>query len=152
MEVAFVVFTLARGPHGRSFATVPPKMMSLWWSSLARVVGLGLCVFKALGSYDHCWPCPRSSTHGCARLSTNTNDLTGGDGTITTQLTMTSSLTACRPRSHAHITQYHRVPVAQAWEFAKVALSCHVALDMLCQGMNKAWLLGVLTKMLAVTA
>ena len=27
----------------------------------------------------------------------------------------------------------------QDWELAKVALSCHMALDMLCQEMNEAW-------------
>ena len=27
----------------------------------------------------------------------------------------------------------------QDWELAKVALSCHMALDMLCQEMNQAW-------------
>ena len=27
----------------------------------------------------------------------------------------------------------------QDWELAKVALSCHVALDMLCQEMREAW-------------
>ena len=25
------------------------------------------------------------------------------------------------------------------WELAKVALSCHMALDMMCQEMNEAW-------------
>ena len=25
------------------------------------------------------------------------------------------------------------------WELAKVALSCHMALDMVCQKMNEAW-------------
>ena len=28
----------------------------------------------------------------------------------------------------------------QDWELAKVALSCHMALDMLCQEMHEAWL------------
>ena len=28
------------------------------------------------------------------------------------------------------------------WLLAKVALSCHMALDMLCQEMHEAWLLG----------
>ena len=27
----------------------------------------------------------------------------------------------------------------QDWELAKVALSCHMALDMLCQEMHEAW-------------
>ena len=27
----------------------------------------------------------------------------------------------------------------QDWELAKMALSCHMALDMLCQEMNEAW-------------
>ena len=30
------------------------------------------------------------------------------------------------------------------WELARVALSCHIALDMLCQEMHEAWLLGCL--------
>ena len=25
------------------------------------------------------------------------------------------------------------------WEFARVVLSCHIALDMLCQEMHEAW-------------
>ena len=28
------------------------------------------------------------------------------------------------------------------WELARVALSCHIALDMLCQEMPESWLLG----------
>ena len=32
--------------------------------------------------------------------------------------------------------------VGQDWELAKVALSCHIALDMLCQEMHEAWQLG----------
>ena len=28
------------------------------------------------------------------------------------------------------------------WELASVALSCHIALDMLCQEMHEAWMLG----------
>ena len=27
----------------------------------------------------------------------------------------------------------------EEWELAKVALSCHIALDMLCQDMHEAW-------------
>ena len=38
------------------------------------------------------------------------------------------------------------------WELAKVALSCHVALDMLCQEMHEAWWLGDASKRPAVTA
>ena len=38
------------------------------------------------------------------------------------------------------------------WELAKVALSCHVALDMLCQEMREAWSLGDAAERLAVTA
>ena len=39
----------------------------------------------------------------------------------------------------------------QDWEQAKVALSCHMALDMLCQEMHEAWLSGV-TERRAVTS
>ena len=38
------------------------------------------------------------------------------------------------------------------WELAKVALSCHMALDMLCQEMHEAWLLGDATWRPAVSA
>ena len=40
----------------------------------------------------------------------------------------------------------------QDWELAKVALSCHVALDMPCQEMNEAWHRGAATERPAVTA
>ena len=38
------------------------------------------------------------------------------------------------------------------WELAKVALSCHMALDMLCQEVHAALLSGDATERLAVTA
>ena len=40
----------------------------------------------------------------------------------------------------------------QDWELAKVALSCHTAVDMLCQEMHEAWLSGDATERPAVTA
>ena len=38
------------------------------------------------------------------------------------------------------------------WKLAKVALSCDVALDMLCQEMHEAWSLGDATERPFVTA
>ena len=45
-----------------------------------------------------------------------------------------------------HVVGLHglgdKIPLfLQDWELAKVAPSCHMALDMLCQGMHEAWLL-----------
>ena len=43
-------------------------------------------------------------------------------------------------------------PFLQDWELAKVALSCHLALDRLCQEMHAAWLSGDATERPAVKA
>ena len=40
----------------------------------------------------------------------------------------------------------------QDWELAKLALSCHMGLNMLCQRMREAWKLGDAIKRPAVTA